>query len=824
MAPKRATTPKKIVGGVSVTPVKSAEKAADSDTLNPADVEGLNDIAMPSAVKRTPPPRKTAAAAAASPAKASPAPAAAPAVETFENLTVQYIRADANAEDKEEIDFSDEEEGIGSNNIVLGAPKEIESESDDSEEDATLNRIGDVPLEWYEGLDHIGYDIDGKRVMRPTQSALDELIGETDDPNKLRTIVDPQTGQKIVLTNADLATLFNMQRNRAPNPAYAATAYDADRMPDSTVDFDPLNHPFARSGPSKKTFVPRLHEMKKLQKMIRRMLAEDERRRLNPSAEDEEEKKKAAGGEELSDLWEDGANTVLDSRARFRLLHRVPKPAAAPPGTYESYRPPPEYLPTDKAKTLQQKLRLIDRKEHFLPQQFNSLRHVPFYHHMIQDAYQRCLDLCMFPRMTRTRLVVDPEKLLPELPNPKDLRPYPEKLAFCYKGHTGTVRSMSVSPNGQYLATACDDHMLRVFEITNGRLMKRYDMGGVIHHVEFSPSKTLNVLVAAVEFSLVFLVPPFCAHPSISEHTIRTLRAPAARLADAVKQAGKGGDDDDEDDAAEAGVGSALGHGTTQAKIDTDETAYEGNRDLDDETEKERRADFIDATAKERAAGIVVKVVMHARVKTFTFHAKGDYICALCPKDHVKYRQTIMLQISVRKVFCPFRKFNEVVTDCRFHPSSPLFFLATTNSVRCYNLLAHKMQRRYKCQGGITTCLDVHAEGDNFLVGDTTHHTLWFDTDFSDKPYKKLKSHRGVLNAVQYHKRPGVYPLFATGSSDGQVHIMHGMVYDDYNKSALIVPLKILKHKSAIYCLNWHPTLPWLFTGTEDGTVCCWTE
>lgn len=66
----------------------------------------------------------------------------------------------------------------------------------------------------------------------------------------------------------------------------------------------------------------------------------------------------------------------------------------------------------------------------------------------------------------------------------------------------------------------------------------------------------------------------------------------------------------------------------------------------------------MEAKPRERRAGIVMKVALHAKVKKFTFHLRGDYMCVLCPKDHVKYRQTIMLQLSKRKVFCPFRKFS----------------------------------------------------------------------------------------------------------------------------------------------------------------------
>jgi ribosome biogenesis protein ERB1 len=412
--------------------------------------------------------------------------------------------------------------------------------------------------------------------------------------------------------------------------------------------------------------------------------------------------------------------------------------------------------------------------------------------------------------MQRTRLVVDPEKLLPELPDPKDLRPFPEKLSFIYKGHTGIVRSISVSPNGQYLATGCDDHMVRIYEVMTGRLMKRYDVHGVVQQVAFCPNRTLNFLAVSVDYTILFIVPSFCANPSISEHSVRFLKAPGmAPAATGEHHAG--------------GAISAAG-GITQATMDKDEVAYQGGRDLHDQQEREKRAEFVDGSAAEREAGIIVKIMLHARVKKFSFHSRGDYLCAICPKDHVKYRQTVMLQLSKRKVFCPFRKFAEIVTDCRFHPREPQFFLSTTNTVRCYNLLAHRLQKKFRAPGGITNCLDIHPEGDNFIVGDTTNHTSWYDCDLSNKPYKRMKSHKSVVNAVGFHPQTEAYPLFASAAADGQCHIFHGKVFDDYNQNALIVPVKILKHQRPVYSLAWHPTLPWIFTSTEDGTVSCWTE
>ncbi|CBH17653.1 putative WD40 repeat protein [Trypanosoma equiperdum] len=682
--------------------------------------------------------------------------------------------------------------------IRIGATQKLD-ESDSSEDEATLNRVGDIPLEWYKDEAHYGYDVEGRKLMKSERSALERLLEATDDPNAMRTIYDALHDEKKVLSNADLQMIFNLQRNRTPNPNY--NMYEDVAV--DTVEFDPLNHPLARSaGPSKRKFLPSDRDMKTIAKMVRRMMKEDKEKENKPKDETESE---------TTILWDDG-KVVMDTHTHFKYHNRVPKPKAAPPGTYESYRPPPEYLPSERAKERFARLRAIDKKEHFLPRAFDALRHVPFYNHTIQDRYQRCLDLAFFPRAQRTRLVVDPSKLLPELPDPRDLRPYPERLSFQYKGHTATVRSVAVNPNGQYLATACDDHLVRVYEVMTGRLMKRYDMGAPVQQVEFCPVKTLNILAVAVEYSLVFIVPRFAAHELVNENTLRHLRAPGTAVNNTEVEQVVGG---------EVSLG---GGGITQAALDKDETAHSILQDLHDVEERDKRAEFFDASAKERRAGIVLKIALHAKVKRFTFHARGDYLCALCPKDHVKYRQTVMLQLSKRKVFCPFRKFSEVVTDCKFHPREPLFFLSTTNSVRMYNLLAHKLQRRYKAPGGITTCLSIHTEGDNFLVGDTTSHTQWYDCDFSDKPYKRMRSHKGVVNAVAFHTNTNAYPLFASGAADGQVHVFHGMVYDDYNKNALLVPVKILKHRRAVYSVAWHPTLPWIFTSTEDGVVSAWTE
>ncbi|MES1922272.1 hypothetical protein MHBO_003780 [Bonamia ostreae] len=51
---------------------------------------------------------------------------------------------------------------------VDGATKKqvIRAESDSSETEGALARIGEVPLEWYKNFNHIGYNVRGKKVER----------------------------------------------------------------------------------------------------------------------------------------------------------------------------------------------------------------------------------------------------------------------------------------------------------------------------------------------------------------------------------------------------------------------------------------------------------------------------------------------------------------------------------------------------------------------------------------------------------------------------------------------------------------------------------
>lgn len=68
------------------------------------------------------------------------------------------------------------------------------------------------------------------------------------------------------------------------------------------------------------------------------------------------------------------------------------------------------------------------------------------------------------------------------------------------------------------------------------------------------------------------------------------------------------------------------------------------------------------------------------------------------------------------------------------------------------------------------------------------------------------------------------FPLMASCSDDGKLHVFHGMVYSDLLTNALIVPVKIINaHKpvSELGVLDcaFHPTQPWIFSAGADKAV-----
>jgi len=224
---------------------------------------------------------------------------------------------------------------------------------------------------------------------------------------------------------------------------------------------------------------------------------------------------------------------------------------------------------------------------------------------------------------------------------------------------------------------------------------------------------------------------------------------------------------------------------------------------------------------EEYEKGIRMKIEYRGsfELRFVTWHYKGDYFATVCPEGN---RSAVHVhQLSKMQTQNPFNKSKGRITCVRFHPSKPHFFVVTQKNIRIYNLAEQQLIK--KLQPGVTwiSSISIHPGGDNLIIGSYDKRVCWFDLDYGSKPYKVLSYHKYAVRSVRFHPR---YPLFATCSDDGTVHLFHGMVYNDLLQNAFIVPLKVLRgHRIiddiGVLDIMFHPFQPWLFSSAADATI-----
>ena len=138
-------------------------------------------------------------------------------------------------------------------------------------------------------------------------------------------------------------------------------------------------------------------------------------------------------------LWDDDG--AADYSRTGAGLAYIPAPKPELPGHDESYNPPAEFLPSKAERAAIEAAAEADEKVPFVPRGHECLRKVPQYERLVQERFERCLDLYLCPRVRSKRVQYKPEDLVPKaLPQPGDLRPFPNTPFLTYAGHRSKVR------------------------------------------------------------------------------------------------------------------------------------------------------------------------------------------------------------------------------------------------------------------------------------------------------------------------------------------------------------------------------------------------
>ncbi|CAM9623299.1 unnamed protein product, partial [Ectocarpus sp. 12 AP-2014] len=331
--------------------------------------------------------------------------------------------------------------------------------SDDDEENR--NTVGRVPLHWYDEYDHIGYDRSGGKVMKSadgTGNGIDAALNARDDPNYARTVYDAYNDREVTLTDRELEVIRRIQAGAFPHPEFQA-------YPDYVDYFTHEKQvmPLEGGDEPKRRFIPSKWEMMKVHQLMKGI--REGRIVVNP---------KKMVEEDSYAIWKDDD----DIPEKHRGPMHIPAPKIPLPGHAESYRPPKEYLLTEEEQKQWEEMDPSERPTNFIPKSFDSLREVGAYGGFVKERFERCLDLYLCPRAFKRRLNIDPESLVPRLPRPRELKPFPNALCVEYKGHAASVRCIACSGDGQWMATGDDNGVLVVWEVDTARAAQRFDLSG----------------------------------------------------------------------------------------------------------------------------------------------------------------------------------------------------------------------------------------------------------------------------------------------------------------------------------------------------------
>eukprot|EP01125_Pyxidicula_operculata_P007768 TRINITY_DN2634_c0_g1_i2.p1 TRINITY_DN2634_c0_g1~~TRINITY_DN2634_c0_g1_i2.p1 ORF type:complete len:692 (+),score=201.18 TRINITY_DN2634_c0_g1_i2:190-2076(+) len=626
-------------------------------------------------------------------------------------------------------------------------------DSEDSENERELNTIGNVPIEWYEDYDHVGYDLEGKKILKPKgEDAIDRLLNQEKRP---WSVYNEKTGQRELISHEDMEYIRQLQEGKEPQ-RYSAEKWfiQLDNQTDTL-------HATTQTPEPKSRFIPSKWEAKR----IRYLTFAIKKGWIKLETAEQKEP-------EFFLIWDESADKNKDNKF---LTRHIPAPKARVPGHIESYNPPEEYLFDDEERQAWEALDPEDRPTNFIPSKNSSLRLTPGYAKFQRERFERCLDLYLATRVVKKKVWVDPESLVPKLPKPSELKPFPTQQSILYSGHDGLVRCISVDPTGQWIVSGSDDKSFIIWEVATGRQMMKYSFPTAPLHIEWNPNPDLSLIAITTESTL------YIFHPTITSN---------------VPQ-----------------------------KANT-EQFFENVPPNNHNDKVKELVEWKKPEKEEWESGMRLKISFSkasSDLKFVTWHSKGDYFSTVCPKGNKG--AVLIHQLSRQQSQNPFTKSKGIVECVRFHPSKPYFFLATQRQIRVYNLAQQKLQKKLITGSKWISSMHIHPGGDNLIMGSYDRRVCWFDLDLGTTPYKILKYHQFAVRSVKFHSK---YPLFASASDDGCIHVFHGMVYNDLMQNPFIVPLKVLRgHENVdglgITDLAFHPTQPWVFSCGADKTIRLYT-
>ena len=626
--------------------------------------------------------------------------------------------------------------------------------SDDSSDEEVLVRTGDVPENWYDGMEHVGYDINSQKVMKnKEEDEVEKFIKKANDKNWWREIYDSKNNASVYLSDKDLEIINRIRQGKMANKSVGEDDYFEDDLPYQI-------HPMSNQIPSKKKFGFSRNEQKTINRLVYLY-----KNGLMPM----EKPKKSVP--KLFDIWEfEDENDLSKYRPGFG--YQIPKRDL--PDNDESYNPK-------------------DNKEEGI------LRRIPRYDNLIEEELERCCDLFLSARTIRKKLDLKENDILPDLPKPEELRPFPTKECMIYKGHESSIRDICCDPNGNVLISADNGNLVFFWDIMTGKIITKFDLKEKVRSIKIN--KFLKLVVICTETHIFFILPKYLEKKYKEE--ILTL------IKDKI-----------------------------YPKINTnknEQTNKDKNKEIKENNNTTINDSFVwhipkSGSKKEKQGILFYLKWTQGVIKTLVWHNKGDYFATLSKNAQGK-SQVYIHSLTKMTHQLPISHIKGNANCISFHPNKPYFIVATNSNIFVYNLQKQELIRKFISNLNTINKISIHKNGNDLIAGDKSGKVAWFQLELSSKPFKLMDYHQDKIKAVEFNNN---FPLFLSCSRNGKLVVYYGKVNEEELIDPLIVPLKVLKinnnekdennnSKNKLFtCACFHPKQIWIFSGGEDGKIRMW--
>ena len=635
-------------------------------------------------------------------------------------------------------------------NILHKKQKRIETgSSDDSSDEEVLVRTGDVPENWYDGYEHVGYDINSKKVIKNDQEdEIEKFIKKANDKNWWREIYDSKNNSSVYLSDKDLEIINRIRKGKFANKKVGEEDYFEDDLPYQI-------HPLSNHLPSKKNFYFSKNEQKTINRLVYLY-----KNGLMPMEKPKKQENK------LFDIWEYENEADLTA---YRPGFGFTAPKRELPDNEESYNN-------------------TEDKE-------GILRRIPRYDNLIEEELERCCDLFLSARTIKKKLDLKENEILPDLPKPEELKPFPTKECIVYKGHESSIRALCCDPNGNVLISADNGNFVFFWDIPTAKIITKFDLKEKVRNIKIN--KFLHLVVICTVTHIFFILPRYLEKKYKNE------------VNDIIKN-------------------------KIYPKIEENSIKNKNNEEKKkEETEEEKNRTINNSfvwkipkkNSKKEKQGILFYMKWtQGIIKDIVWHNKGDYFGTISKNMQGK-TQVFIHSLTKMTHQLPISHIKGNANCISFHPNKPLFIVATNSNIFMYNLQKQELIRKFISNLNTIHRISLHKNGNDLIAGDKSGKVAWFQLELSSKPFKLMDYHQDKIKAIDYNNN---YPLFLSCSRNGKLLVYHGKVYDEELIDPLIVPLKVLKTNNtegsnSFTCACFHPKQIWIFSGGEDGKIRLWS-